>query len=154
MEAVKQVPNQLHEIMKKPVDTGSCGNPPHAERRLSGAGLPITAKRPLAFTTPTIVVRPREPLPPLPWRPLGTHQAPIHLALPAPPRRGTCLRVIEAERCQPSDKLLFHEPSYKTTNPFTRKGFIYTPSKSVHQAIWMTVCMMVLSVEMVLAFAW
>ena len=42
----------------------------------------------------------------------------------------------------------------KTTNPFTTKGFVLTPSTRDHQAIWMTVCMMVLSVEMVLAFAW
>lgn len=45
-------------------------------------------------------------------------------------------------------------PPAKTTNPFTRKGFAYLRATSDRQAIWMIVCMMVLSVEMVLAFAW
>lgn len=45
-------------------------------------------------------------------------------------------------------------PPAKTTNPFTTKGFVLTRSASNHQVIWMMVCMMVLSVEMVLAFAW
>jgi len=49
---------------------------------------------------------------------------------------------------------LFMTPPAKTTNPFMTKGFAHTHSASDHQAIWMTVCMMVLSVEMVLAFAW
>lgn len=45
-------------------------------------------------------------------------------------------------------------PPAKTTNPFMTKGFAHMHSASDHQAIWMTVCMMVLSVEIVLAFAW
>ena len=38
--------------------------------------------------------------------------------------------------------------------PLLAKGFVDKRSASDHQVIWMMVCMMVLSVEMVLAFAW
>lgn len=38
--------------------------------------------------------------------------------------------------------------------PLLAKGFVDKRSASGHQVIWMMVCMMVLSVEMVLALAW
>lgn len=44
--------------------------------------------------------------------------------------------------------------SSKTTSPFVKKGLEHKRPTRERQVIWMMVCMMVLSVEMVLAFAW
>ncbi len=38
--------------------------------------------------------------------------------------------------------------------PLASKGFVNASPTNDHQVIWITVCMMVLSVEMVLALAW
>lgn len=48
----------------------------------------------------------------------------------------------------------FMEPFLENNEPLRAKGFVDKRSASDHQVIWMVVCMMVLSVEMVLALAW
>ena len=94
-----------------------------------GRGLPATRlsvtaiPKPLEIIATTgIVVRPSKALPPLPWRPLRAHQAPVHLAFPTPPRRWASLHLTPRHYSQQRQQQLTHDPSCKNDEPLHKKG--------------------------------
>ncbi len=112
------------------MNTGSGESPCSDGRRLSGAVLPLAAKRfhlqanmcLRQVTATRIVVGPGKASPALTWRPLGTHQTPIYQAFPSPVRRWRRLHLTKTAGEQHSDKQPFHHPSCKNNEPLHEKG--------------------------------